>query len=87
MYHTTISRTDKQVTMDEERGTYKKSEDKQLDRVCCDGTRKNGFSVRTNEGGPILTRYKKEVFTMRVVRDWHRLPRDMVGAPSWKHSR
>jgi len=30
----------------------------------------------------ILIAHKEDVFTVRVVRHWHRLPRDVVDAPS-----
>ena len=30
----------------------------------------------------ILITHKEDVFTVRVVRHWHRLPRDVVDAPS-----
>ena len=37
--------------------------------------------------GEILTGYKEEVLYNRVVRHWHRLPREVVGAHPWRHPR
>jgi len=48
-------------------------------RVSCDWTRGNGFKLKEER-----FRLDKRImsFTVRVVRHWHRLPRDEVGAPS-----
>jgi len=48
-------------------------------RVCSDRTRENGFKL---EEGRFGLGIRKKLFTMRVVKHWHRLPRVAVAAPS-----
>jgi len=48
-------------------------------RACCDRTRSHSFKLR--EGGFRLG-VSKKFFTMRVVKHWHRFPREVVEAPS-----
>jgi len=50
-----------------------------LNRVCCDRTWRNGITVKE---GRFRSDVRKEFFTIRVVRQWHRLPRAVVDAPS-----
>ncbi|KFZ67650.1 hypothetical protein N338_11898, partial [Podiceps cristatus] len=39
----------------------------------------NGFKLKE---GRLRLAVRKKLFTLRVVRHWHRLPREAVGAPS-----
>ena len=50
-----------------------------MTRACRDRTSGKGF--KPNEGRFRLVVEKKR-FTVRVVRHWHRLPREVVHAPS-----
>ena len=58
---------------------YKKDEDRLSTRACCDRTRGNGFKLKE---GRFRLSIRKTFFTMRVVKPWHRLPREVVDAPS-----
>jgi len=61
------------------KGAYKKDGNKLFSRACSDRTRANGFKVRE---GRFSLSIRKKIFTMRVVKRWDRLPREVVDASS-----
>ncbi|KFQ66567.1 hypothetical protein N334_10285, partial [Pelecanus crispus] len=61
------------------KGAYKKAGEGLFTRACSDRTRGNGFKLKK---GRFRFNLRKRFFTMRVVRHWNRLPREVVDAPS-----
>jgi len=61
------------------KGTYRKDEEGLFIRGCNDRMRGNGFKLKE---GRFRLDIRKKFFTMRVVKHWNRLPREVVDAPS-----
>jgi len=60
-------------------GAYKKDGDRLFSRTCRDRTMGNGFKLKE---GRFRLDIRKKFFTVRLVKCWHRLPREVVDAPS-----
>ena len=61
------------------KGAYRKDGEGLFTRVCSDRTRENGSKLKE---GRIRLDIRKKFFTRRMVKHWHRLPREVVAAPS-----
>ena len=59
------------------KGSYKKEGDRLFSMVCGDRTRGDGFKLKE---GRFRLDIKKKSLSVRVLKQWHRLPRDVVGA-------
>ena len=63
---------------------YGKDGDNLFSKACGERTRHNGFKLKE---GKFRLDIRKKFFTMKVVKHWNRLHREVVDAHPWKYSR
>ncbi|KFQ53130.1 hypothetical protein N334_11715, partial [Pelecanus crispus] len=61
------------------KGAYRKDGENLFSKACCDRTRSNGFKLKKYR---FRVDIRKKFFTVRVVKQWNRFPREVVEAPS-----
>jgi len=61
------------------KGAYKKDGGRLFSRACCSRTRVNFFKVKESR---FTLDVRKKFFTVRMVKHWNSLPREVVDAPS-----
>jgi len=61
------------------KGAYRKAEEGLFTKAHRDRTRGNGLKLKE---GTVRLDIRKKFFTVRVVRHWNRLPREVVATPS-----
>ncbi|KFP50438.1 hypothetical protein N323_10908, partial [Cathartes aura] len=66
------------------KGPYKKDGDRLFSRACCNRTKGNGFKLKEAR---FRLGIRKKFFTMRVVKHWNRLPRELVDTPPLETSK
>jgi len=64
------------------KGAYKKDGDRLFSRACSDRPRHNGFKLKESRFNLDIRNNFFFLMMMRVVKHWHRLPREVVDAPS-----
>ena len=65
-------------------GAFRKDGENTFRKAYCDRTRSNGFKIRE---GRCRLDIRKKAFTLRMVKPWPRLPREVVDAPSLETSK
>ena len=63
------------------KGGYKKEGNRLFSRICCDRSRENCFKLKEERFSLDM---RKKFSTLRVLKHWNRLPREVVDTPSLK---